>query len=157
MTRARNTAAAFRWIVDLLRRRHVKFKLSGGLAARVYGSRRELNDIDIFLDERDIIALAPSLRRFAIFGPKRYRDRNWDVFLLTVRYRGQDIDLAGVRTVRIFDAHRHRWRKNPARLSTSTRKRLYGLTVPVVTKSDLLEYKKSLNRRVDRLDVGQIN
>lgn len=40
---------AAQWIVGLLRDRSIPFLICGGLAAKGYGSERELNDIDLFV------------------------------------------------------------------------------------------------------------
>ena len=40
---------AAQWIVGLLRDRNIPFLICGGLAAKGYGSERDLNDIDLFV------------------------------------------------------------------------------------------------------------
>ncbi len=50
----KNTEAAFHWIIDILESHSIKYCISGGFAARVYGVERELADIDIVLNDSDI-------------------------------------------------------------------------------------------------------
>ena len=84
----RDTAKAFRWIVGLLRRRRILFQIFGGLAARAYGATRELADIDIAIPNSRFHEILPDIRRYVTDGPRRYRDRHWDLLLMTLRYAG---------------------------------------------------------------------
>ncbi|MEW8323409.1 MAG: hypothetical protein AB2606_12270 [Candidatus Thiodiazotropha taylori] len=44
-----NQSEALQWIVSLLNQHRIPFLICGGLAAVGYGSKRELNDIDLFV------------------------------------------------------------------------------------------------------------
>jgi hypothetical protein len=48
---------AAQWIVELLRDRNIPFLICGGLAAKGYGSERDLNDIDLFVPGEDFSAV----------------------------------------------------------------------------------------------------
>jgi hypothetical protein len=38
---------ALRWIIGILDRHNIQYQITGGFAAKLYGSSREVNDIDI--------------------------------------------------------------------------------------------------------------
>jgi hypothetical protein len=151
-----NFAAALLWIVGVLRNRHIQFQLTGGLAARLYGARRPLVDIDIDVLEEDLPGLGGLLASSVVFGPARLRDGEWDVELLTVSHRGISIDLGGTRTGSIFDRAQRRWVPVQADLSTAVPFDVLGVEIPVVCKQDLIAYKRRLDRDVDRLDVAAL-
>ncbi len=151
----RNTRKAFRWIVGRIRRQRIPFQIFGGLAARAYGAKRALADIDIAVPNGRFHEIVPAVRRYITGEPRRYRDRNWDLLLMTLSYAGQEIDICGD-PVRIYDATARKWRKHAAPFSKPTYGKLYGLTIPLVPKKTLVAYKRQLGRRVDRDDVRQL-
>ena len=153
----KQTKKAFAWIISILRKNKIPFQISGGLAARIYGSTRELADIDIDIPEERFEEILPAVKKFAIFGPAKYKDKNWDLYLMTLNYKGQEIDLCGYRTAKIFDKKRKKWISYPTDLSHINYKRILGLTIPVVSKKNLIEHKSKLLRRVDKTDLEAMN
>jgi len=89
----RDSLAALRWIVDVLHRHQVPFQITGGCAAKTYGSTRELNDIDIDIPRKDFKKILTAVKPYITFGPQRYKDGKWDVYLMTLNYIGQEIDI----------------------------------------------------------------
>ena len=90
----KNTKRAFLWIIDILERHKILYRISGGLAARAYGVDRELADIDIEVAEKDIFSIVEDVKPYIIFGPARSNNNSWDLQLLTLSYEGQDIDIS---------------------------------------------------------------
>ncbi len=155
--RARKTREAFRWIVSLLRENRIPFQVNGGLAARYYGSRRKLADIDIEIRDNGFRKIPKSIKDFVVFGPARYRDKKWDLKLLMLRYGNQDIDVSAGDSCKIFDGKRKRWIFLPKTdLSKSPKGELFGIRVPIASKEELLKTKTRLNRKVDRIDIRAI-
>ena len=153
----KNPRAAFHWITKLLRKLRIPFRVSGGLAARFYGSKRPLADIDMDIPDKDIPRLAPEVRRYIIYGPQRYRDRHWDLPLLTLRYRGQLIDLSGADSGKVFDKRKRKKVIAKVHLRRFRRGKLFGVIVPIIPKTELIAYKSALGRRVDVADVKAIS
>lgn len=153
----RDTKEAFRWIVKILRKHKIPFQVSGGFAAIIYGSCRLLADIDIEIPDRKFKALLPDVKKYIIYGPKRYTDKNFDLTLVTLKYKGQKIDISGCEKDKIFDRKNKKWVASKTYLSKVERKKIFGLIVPVIYKKDLINYKTKIARRVDLRDVKSIS
>lgn len=151
-----NAKAALKWITDILKKYQIPFQIAGGLAARAYGATRPLDDIDIDLPEPCFESIFAEISPYTTFGPARYKSELWDLYLLTLNYKGQPIDLSGANTVKIFNKVTGKWQKIPADFSKVETKKVLGLKVPIIPLTELIKYKTVLNREVDRIDVQQI-
>ena len=152
----RNTRAAFLWIIDILEKNNIPFQITGGFAARVYGAKRRLADIDIDIPEIKFRKLLPSVKAHRIFGPKRYRDKTFDVLLITLIYAGQKIDISGCESEKYYDRKQNRWVRSKG-LSHSVKRTIYGKSVPVIPLENLIKYKSQTLRGVDKKDLDFIN
>ncbi len=145
--------AAFKWIVGILQKHQIPFQISGGFAARLYGSTRELADIDIAISDVRMSELIPDVSEYISFGPARYLDEEWDLQLITLNYREQEIDIGGIDNIKIFDKETKYWVSMSRDIAVVETKEVYGISVPLIPKSTLIAYKKKLMRDVDRLDI----
>ena len=152
----RHSEEALRWIAKILKNSKVPFEISGGLAAKVYGSTRTLADIDTEIPKKNFSVVARQVQPYIIFGPKRYRDKHWDVFLMTLDYEGQKIDISELKA-KIFDHSKKRWVVISANLTKAVNKKVLSTREPVEPKASLIKYKKELSRRVDKIDVRAIS
>lgn len=152
----KNTESAFHWIIGILEQNNIAYKISGGLAARIYGSDRELADIDIEIADNDISKIVEDVRPYIIFGPARYKDSNWDLELITIKYEGQEIDIAGAEA-KIFNQKTKEWEPCIDGLGRTEIKEVFGIKVPVESKDSLISYKTKLGREVDLEDVRQLS
>ena len=152
----RNTREAFNWIIKILRNHRIQFRLSGGFAARVYGSKRKLADIDIDVPTNSFSELLPEIKKYVIFGPARYQDKNWNLLLITLKYRGQKIDLCEVGKQKIFNKLKRKWEKLDINLLKAHKIRILGCVVPIIPKIELIAYKRKILRKVDKEDLGNI-
>lgn len=150
-----DAVAALDWIADLLERRGVPYRISGGLAARAYGADRPLADIDIDVPDAALTDLLPELAPFVTFGPARYQDDRWDLLLCTLDHHGQAIDLCGGDTCRIRDGAG--WRDDPFRPAEVVTREVLGRACPVVPLDALRAYKILLGRPVDRADIALLD
>ncbi len=151
----KNTEAAFHWIVDILESRGIKYKISGGFAARVYEVNRELADIDIEVADADILKIVDDVKPFIIFGPNRYQDDNWGLELMTLKYEDQEIDIAGAEA-KIFNQEAKQWEPCSGNMQSIEMKEVFGKKVPIESKESLIAYKSKLAREVDLEDVRQL-
>lgn len=149
----KNTEAALLWIVSILQKHDIPFQIGGGFAARVYGSQREIADIDIAIPEKKFEILLPDIKEYLIAGPEHYIDKEWDLQLMTVSYGGQEIEFAGAYEKKFFDREKQEWVMFPSDFSSSEYREVYGIKVPLMEKQKLIKYKKMLAREVDLEDV----
>jgi hypothetical protein len=149
----RDTEVAFRWIVGLLQKHSIPFQIGGGFAARLYGSGRELADIDIGVRDDALAKLYPHVHKYVTYGPDHYVDKKWDLQLMTLNYAGQEIDIVGRDNLMIFDKAANNLVPGHRDITDNEMMDVYGVKVPVIPKASLIAYKKKLMREVDRLDV----
>ena len=144
---------AFHWIVKLLRKQKIPFRVSGGLAARAYGAKRPLADIDLDVPDAALYKLAHLVKKFKPLGPKHYIDSEWDVNYVEFYYKQQEISLIGSDSQKIFNKNTTKWECFKIRLPENNKKLISGLIVPVIPKNDLISYKSKIRRKVDLIDV----
>jgi hypothetical protein len=152
----RDTQSAFIWIVGILKDLNIPFQISGGLAARVYGATRDLQDIDIEIPESCFEIITEKVRDFITFGPAIWQDDHWDCLLVTLNYCGQEIDLSGAYKSKIFNAEKRKWQDLLTDYSRASPQSIFNTSVPVISKEDLTKYKKILSRPVDVLDIQEL-
>ena len=68
LTTTRDTEAALRWIVRILQEGNIPFQITGGFAARMYGSMRALADIDIDVAGNRLNELAELVKEYSKYG-----------------------------------------------------------------------------------------
>jgi hypothetical protein len=152
----RNTKEALIWITDILKNSNIPFQISGGLAARAYGATRDLLDIDIEIPEDKFICIQDKIRNFLVFGPRQFREKPWDLMLMTLQYKNQEIDICGAYKVKIFNKITEKWITLTTDFSNSVMLNVLGIEIPVIPLEDLVAYKKVLAREVDIIDINQI-
>lgn len=152
---ARDTKKALKWIVDILNKHQVPFQISGGCAAKIYGSPRELNDIDINIPENYFEKILADVKPYIIFGPTQYKDKKWDLYLMTLNYLGQEIDIGG-QNAKISTKDRSQWVDFRTDFSKVVKKDFLGLEVPVIPKEDLISYKQMLDGEHQQVDIESV-
>jgi|SRR3989344_781675 len=124
----RKTKEAFTWIIGLLKEHKIPFQITGGFAANIYGSNRVLADIDIGIPDEKIFEIQNIVKKFIIYGPKRYKDNVFDLLLMTLKYKGQEIDIYGINSERLFNKKTNKW--NNARINLSKTTKGCGTELP---------------------------
>lgn len=107
-----NTKEALRWIVTILKENDIPYQVGGGAAMALYGSDRQVNDIDISLSGKYFPGLVPIVEKYIVAGPKHYQNEKWDCVTLSLRYCDQDIDLTDVDTLLMKSGDDAEWIKN---------------------------------------------
>ncbi len=152
----KDSAAALKWIVEELERREIPFALVGGAASNAYGATRPLNDIDIDVPAACLPSLANDLELFKTFGPERATSECFDCDVLGFLFAGQEIELSGADTFRIKNSLSGEWLPWPTDLSAVERRVFLGITVPVMARKELIEYKRLAGRDTDLMDVAEL-
>ena len=148
-----NTKDALIWITNIIIKHGIPFQITGGLACIAYGSSRQLADIDIDIPEEHFEKIKNDVSPFITYGPDHYKSESWDLFLMTLNYHGQEIDLSGAYTTRIYNKRDKNWVKIMTDFSKVSHVDIYGLSLPIIGRQELIAYKKILARPVDLLDV----
>jgi hypothetical protein len=107
-----------------LRKNKIPFEITGGFASRIYGSKRPLADIDIDISDKNISKIQKLTKKYIIYGPRRYKDKNFDLLLMTLKYKGQKIDISGKDYERIYNKKKKKWIKEKIDLSKANITRL---------------------------------
>lgn len=152
----KDTKAALKWITDIFKEHNINFIISGGLAAKVYGSTRELADIDVGIDKDYFSEIMPEIKEYIISGPKIYKDEEWDLLLVILNYKGQEIDVCVVDTLKFFNRKEQKWEDMKHVFSDTVVKEIYGMQLPIISKRNLIDYKSKLAREVDLIDVKEM-
>jgi len=153
----RDTESAFKWIINILQKHSIPFQIKGGFASRLYGVKRELADIDISIPEDRFEELLPDVKDFIKYGPEQYLDEEWDLKLISLKYKFQNVDIAGAFEKKNFDKVNKKWVATPSNFENSVYMDVYGLKVPVIAKEDLIAYKKLIQRDVDIFDIEALD
>jgi hypothetical protein len=150
----RKTKEAFLWIIKILHDNKIPYRISGGFAAKIYGSPRKLRDIDIEIPDKFFKKLIPIIREYVTNGPKKFIDSKMKTYGLVMRYKGQIIEFSGTDSELLFDYKNKKWVNLSVDISKITLKNIYGKRVRVISKIDLLEYKKLIkSRKSDIIDI----
>lgn len=149
-------ARALRWISDLLEDRAVPYQVVGGVAARAHGAQRPIVDVDLYVPTSALMEIAESVAEHVTWGPGHVRQGGWDIVFLKLEVEGQTVELGGADQVRIYDSTAGRWHDERIDFGTSERREVLGIVVPVMPRDRLVEYKRRLDREVDRQDLREL-
>ena len=147
---------AAQWIVGLLRERDILFLIGGGLAARGYGSRRKLNDIDLFVPGVHFSSVVQAGQPFVSKAAAHRQEEGWNLTYVQFKYEGVKVEVGNADGAQIFDAGNETWVPLNIDFSRYATVHLLGLELPLMLKDDLVQYKSALSRPVDIEDVRAI-
>ena len=148
---------AAQWIVGLLRDRNIPFLICGGLAAKGYGSDRDLNDIDLFVPGEHFSSVVRIGHQFVSKAAAQRQEEGWDLTYVQFEYEGIKVEVGNADDPRIFDANKETWVPLNIDFSRYTTVRLLDLDLPLMLKDDLVQYRAALSRPVDIQDIRAIH
>ena len=147
---------AAQWIVGLLRDRNIPFLICGGLAARGYGSERDLHDIDLFVPGEHFLSVVQAGQAFVSKAAAHRQEEGWDLTYVQFKYEGVKVEVGSADGPQIFDANHKDWVPLSIDFSRYVTVNLLGLELPLMSKEDLIQYKSVLSRPVDIEDIHAI-
>ena len=150
---AEHTIETLRWMTRTLDALSIPYQISGGFAAKLYGSPRPLNDIDFDIPDDAFPLIEPHLRPHLVYGPDRYIDEKWDILLMTADYAGQEIDVSGGTTGRMTSKGDVAWMESPSDFESTIRMTLEDMSLQVIPPRALAAYKWHLNGDHQRADI----
>ena len=151
------TYKALKWIIEILDKNNISYKIGGGFAANFYGSSREINDIDISLSGKNFEIIIPEVKEYITIGPKHYLNEKWDCNTLSLNYFGQDIDITDIDTLKMTNLDKTKWiQVREIRQYDGIFKNIDDLTVSIMDPRDLIKYKKELGGEHQLIDIKAI-
>ena len=147
---------AAQWIVGLLRDRNIPYLICGGLAAKGYGSERELNDIDLFVPGEHFSSVVQAGQEYISKAATHYREEGWDLTYVQFKHEGIKVEVGNADGPQIYDAGRETWIPLNIDFSRYRTVNLLGLELPLMLEEDLVRYKAALSRPVDIEDIRAI-
>lgn len=142
-------------IASILKNNDIKFQISGGLAAIIYGAKRPLYDIDIDVLKKDIFRVRELFKNHITEDFYHLQDENFDIWLLTLKIYGVPVDISQAEDFYFGSANSEKVLMSPD-LSKSVFIDFNGIKIPVENKDELIKYKKILARETDLADTKQI-
>jgi hypothetical protein len=143
------------WITGLLADNEVPYLICGGLAAFAYGSKRAINDIDIFVPEEKFDQVVSLGKKHVSKPAKHYlkKAEGWNVKYVQFKYKETKIEVGSSKGVEIFDTTSKQWIELRINFSRIEYRSVYGIRIPLMDRENLISYKKALGRSVDIQDV----
>ncbi len=149
------TTEALGWVTRLLAENKVPYLICGGFAAFVYGAKRSINDIDLFVPEENFDHVVDLGREYVTKPAQQYFEEaeGWHVKYVQFKYADTKIEVGSAQDVEIFDSSIRQWVDLRIDFSKAEYRSVYGIDVSLMAKEDLIRYKKVLARPVDLYDV----
>lgn len=149
-------AEALGWIRETLSELGIPYQIAGGLAAIAHGGTRELHDIDLYVPEGALEEILPRVAEHHSHGPRRHLDEHWDCLFMEIRYAGEEIEIADAARTRYRGGPHEPWSPADVDFEASVQREVFGETVPVMPREQLVGYKRRLDRAVDRRDLEEL-
>ena len=149
------TLNALKWIVRILSESNIPYCIGGGMAMHLYGSDRQVNDIDISVSGKYFLVIVPLVKEYITAGPKYYKNDKWDCTTLSLDYNGQEIDLTDADTLMMSKKDGTGWIKNKEiyQKYPSVIKEVDGTQISLMDPRVIFEYKQELGGEHQESDL----
>ena len=91
-----------------------------------------------------------------IWGPEHFKDEKWDLTFAKLERYGVQIELAEAEGAQYYSSGDCKWLDQNVAFHASERCVVLGVEIAVMSKEQLVAYKRALDRPVDRLDLHEI-
>ena len=98
-----DTLPALNWIIGFLKSNDIPYVACGGLAAKVYGAERKLNDIDIYVPDKYFYSVVEYGAPYITYGPSHHKgdgphsDAVRDLIISNAVYWTRDFHIDAIR------------------------------------------------------------
>ncbi len=150
------TISALKFLTKLFTEKNIPYQITGGFAAKIYGSKRSLNDIDVDIPEDRFKDTLSIVKPYITYGPDYFEDGKWYTYLITINYEGQEIDIGGAYETKITNQARTEWINYPIDFSKSKMIEVEGIELDVIDPQSLIDYKKHLDGEHQIEDINAI-
>lgn len=139
-------------ILEALNQAQHPYQATGGLAGNLHGSRWPLHDLDFDVATPLLSRMATEFRAHVVYGPAPFRDEEFALDLLTLRFGSVDVDISDAASIRLMKANGEGqpW---PSDLSAVVWRPLHQHRVPTMPLPQLVAYKRAIGREADVADL----
>jgi hypothetical protein len=152
------TLKALKWIVEILDRHEVPYRIGGGFAAHTYGAVRPINDIDITFPGKYFSIIIPEVADYVTYQFGHSKDEKWDCNGLMLEYGGQEIDMTDIDTLKMSNKEKTEWlqTKDNFRKYPNIVTEMEGVRISLIDPRDLAAYKKHLDGDHQIVDINAV-
>ncbi len=155
------TINALQWIVDILQKNNIPYRIGGGFAAHYFGASRPINDIDISLSGQYFPILIEEVKDYISTNLKHYKNEKWDCDTLCLTYENQAIDITDIDTLKMSNRDKTVWlqTKEYFRKYPTISAFIENREVSLIDPRDLVAYKKELvdeNHLYQMIDIEAV-
>jgi hypothetical protein len=149
-------AEAMAWLADLFCDQEVRYAAAGGLAARSWGATRPLVDLDFYVHGEDLDRIATDLAPYVVRPLTKLQDDHWDLSFMRLEYADIPLELSVAEGAKYREAATGGCHDACPSFEACPERELLGVKLRIMDRDDLIEYKRRVDRAVDRADVAAI-
>ena len=142
-------------IAKTFKENNISFKITGGLAAIVYGAKRKLFDIDIEVLKKYIQKIRKLFKKYITEDIHHLQNERFDIYVMSLDINGVVIDISQVEESYVIDKNGNKIGGENS-LNKAKLMKIDRIEVPIEDKDELIKYKKILNRDTDLIDIEQM-